>query len=220
MLSCIHDTGRTCTGWAEALGQEYEYINHQNFMAREEMRLLKVNNASRQKEILKLQIELEDLEIEVDDIEVLQMEAVEQQRRADIAREERVAVRNMNRKIRQERSHWRIESNRVNVVRRNRERTQQIIKKVLILKDCDCGFDRPDFLPQNVSLYSQVNALDRGEDYASTIDYEKKAQVWDKESLLIEQMLAADSRRRDKQSKPKTCVSYTLLLIFECELSC
>jgi hypothetical protein len=57
-------------GWAEALGQEYETLSYQLQFSREEMRLVRNQIKSRQRELLELQVELEETEMDMDTMEV------------------------------------------------------------------------------------------------------------------------------------------------------
>ncbi len=117
-------------GWAEALGQEYESLNYQSLMAREELRLLRSIISRRVREISTLHFELEEAELEIDTVELVELESAEGIRRSEIQRAEKSANEKMQRAVRQEKSHWRIESNRVNVIKRNRPRYQAIVSKV------------------------------------------------------------------------------------------
>lgn len=117
-------------GWAEAFWHEYESLTHQEVMAKEELRLLKANLIRRKEETLSLLLEVEETEVELDRVAVLEMEACEGLRRAEVGRIERKVNDQRNRALRQERMKWKIESNRVNVIRRNRKGYQDIIANV------------------------------------------------------------------------------------------
>lgn len=73
VMQCAHNNPCSYllpTGWAEALGQEYETLQYQVQMSREELRLLRHHIKRRQREILYLQIELEEVEMDMDNMEV------------------------------------------------------------------------------------------------------------------------------------------------------
>ena len=44
----------------------------------------------------------------------------------------------------------------------------------------------------------------RGEAYASTISYERRARQWDLEQLTAEKLLREDQRKQDEENRPKT----------------
>lgn len=101
-------------------------------MAREELRLHRASNRNRLKEVQGLYLELEEIEIEMDHNEVIEIEMMEAIRRAEIGRIDRIVDEKFSRLVRQEKSHWKIDSNRVNVIRRNRPRYKAIVNKVII----------------------------------------------------------------------------------------
>ena len=101
-------------------------------MSREELRLLRFHIKRRQREMLYLQIELEEVEMDMDVMEVLEMETEEGLRRAEITQADRDSTHKFNREVRREKSHWKITSNRKNVIMRNRPRYQAIIAQVSI----------------------------------------------------------------------------------------
>jgi hypothetical protein len=63
-------------------------------------------------------------------LQVMEMEAEEALRRAEIAQADRDSSHKFNREVRREKSHWRITSNRKNVILRNRPRYQAILAQV------------------------------------------------------------------------------------------
>jgi len=168
-------------GWAEALGQEYETLQYQVQMSREELRLLRHHIKRRQREILYLQIELEEVEMDMDNMETLEIETEEALRRAEIAQNDRDSSYKFQKEVRREKSHWKITSNRKNVILRNRPRYQAIVSKTTAGRDLK---------------------------YASTVSYEKRARERDMETLTLEKMLAEDARKQDEENRPKTYLEY------------
>lgn len=63
-------------------------------------------------------------------MQVMEMETEEALRRAEIAVADRDSSFKFNREVRREKSHWRITSNRKNVILRNRPRYQAIVAQV------------------------------------------------------------------------------------------
>jgi len=168
-------------GWAEALGQEYETLSYQLQMSSEELRLLRHRVKARQREVLNLQIELEEYEIDMDNMEVIEMETLESMRRSEITIIDRDTAYRLNRDIRREKSHWRITSHRRNVILRNRPRYQAIVSQTTAGRDLN---------------------------YASTINFERRARTWDSEQLTQEKLLANDQRKQDEENRPKTYLEY------------
>jgi hypothetical protein len=123
------------TGWAEALGQEYEFIVHQQLLAKEEIRLIRNRIMNIERETLQLFLELEETEMEFDDVDSFSNEMVEKSRIVHLQRAERKASYYLNRLIYRERVHWKVESNRVNKMRNTRHNYQAIIQEVRILID-------------------------------------------------------------------------------------
>jgi len=164
-------------GWAEALGGEYETLSYQIQLSTEELRLLRYHARKRQREVLDLQLELEEFEQEMDTIEVVEMETTEGLRRAELAIIDRDVNFKRSRDIRREKSHWRIVSDRKRVIQRERPRFQAIVAATQTGRDLK---------------------------YASTVSYERHAREWDVEQLLQEKLLAEDARKQDEENKPKT----------------
>jgi hypothetical protein len=63
-------------------------------------------------------------------MQVMEMEAEEALRRAEVALADRDSSHKFNHEVRREKSHWRITSNRKNVILRNRPRYQAILAQV------------------------------------------------------------------------------------------
>jgi hypothetical protein len=63
----------------------------------------------------------------------MEVETEEALRRAEIAEADRDSSYKFNREVRREKSHWKITSNRKNVILRNRPRYQAIIAQVRML---------------------------------------------------------------------------------------
>jgi hypothetical protein len=66
-------------------------------------------------------------------MKVIEMETEEALRRTEINRADHEAQYKFNREVRQEKSHWKIASNRKNVILRNRPRYQAILAQVLLV---------------------------------------------------------------------------------------
>lgn len=116
-------------GWDEAFNIEYATLNRQMSQAEEEMRLLRSDLMRINKELTVLYCELEDVEIELDRVATLEVETMEGIRRAEVGRIERRLNDAKNRNIRIERCRWKTEAIRLNVIRRNRETYQEIVRK-------------------------------------------------------------------------------------------
>lgn len=159
--------------------------------------------------------------------QVMEVETEEGLRRAELAQADRDTTYKFNREVRREKSHWKIESNRKNVILRNRPRYQAIVAQVRanIAQHCLC------IVCTEVQCHALLFALHvlilecglifayivcpcinvqtkkaRDLRYASTVSYERRAREWDTEQLTQEKLLAADARAQDEENKPKTCV--------------
>ena len=155
-------------GWAEALDQEFSSLNHALAMGNQETRLLKVNAYKRQNEILNFNLEIEECEIELDHLACLEMENMEALRRAEVGRIERRILNKKRRAVRLERCRWKIQSNRINVLRRMRESAYGIL---------------------------ETAKKTRSVTYASTLAFEKRAKQWDYEQLQVENFRKANANR-------------------------
>jgi hypothetical protein len=116
-------------GWDEAFNTEYATLNRQMNQASEELRLVRSGLMKIDKELTVLYCELEDVEIELDRVSTLEVETMEGIRRAEVGRIERRLEDAKKRRIRVERCRWKTEAIRLNVIRRNRESYQAIVKK-------------------------------------------------------------------------------------------
>mmetsp|Transcript_13503 Transcript_13503/g.22525 ORF Transcript_13503/g.22525 Transcript_13503/m.22525 type:complete len:181 (+) Transcript_13503:30-572(+) len=114
-------------------------------------------------------------------MEVIEMETLESMRRSEITIIDRDTAYRLNRDIRREKSHWRITSHRRNVILRNRPRYQAIVSQTTAGRDLN---------------------------YASTINFERRARTWDSEQLTQEKLLANDQRKQDEENRPKTYLEY------------
>ena len=152
-------------GWADAYSIEYEMLNHQITMGKEEMRLLRNNLLKRRKEIDILNSELEEYELEFDKLSTLEAEYTETLRRAEVRRVERRVQDRWSRLVRVEKCKWKIESNRMNIINRYRPNYEKLKKK---------------------------SQEDRNFKYMTTLSYETRQQQRDKESLLFEKYLSED----------------------------
>ena len=115
-------------GWDEAFGSEFATLNRQMKMAEEELRLVRAQIMKVTKELTVLFCELEDVEIELDRVSCLEVETHEGIRRASVGRVERRLNDAKARRVRAERCRWKTDAVRLNVIRRNREGYQKIIK--------------------------------------------------------------------------------------------
>ena len=130
----------------------------------------------RDKELVTLDLDIEEAEVEICSLTGLEMDAVEFIRHNDIKRIEKNIHDRHRRNLRVERCKWRVRTIRPNVLRRQRENLQAAIQTAK---------DR------------------RGMEYATTVTYEKKAQHWDYEELAVRRFqedqgtkLDADLQRR------------------------
>lgn len=117
-------------GWGDAYGEEFQVMSRQLKMANEEVRLLKSKWLKANKELNLLYCELEEVEIELDYLCVSQTEAYEGMRRAAVGRIERRVHDAKKRSIRHERCKWKTDAIRVNVILRERESYQAMLKLV------------------------------------------------------------------------------------------
>ena len=117
-------------GWAEALGQEYETIAHQELMAREELRLYRHRLYLAEEELFALYLEYEENELEIDQLDQLMIGAMEKSRLRQILYAERKANLNTFKAIYREKVHWKVTSNRTKKVFNNRQRNKEIIEQV------------------------------------------------------------------------------------------
>lgn len=164
-------------GWAEAFGQEFEMLNHQQAMAREEMRLLNASKRARNKELNRLYWELEEAEMEINHLSMMEVEMYEALRRAEVGRIERRVNDKKNKALRLERCKWKIDSNRMNVIKRNRDGYANIVESV---------------------------KKDRDLKYAMTLSYEYKQQRRDKEEIIIERLLKENGTKAGAHFKTYT----------------
>lgn len=163
-------------GWAEALGQEYEFITHQVLLAKEEIRIIRHKMLILDREILFLYLELEESEMEFDEIDAYSNEMIERSRVIQLQRAERKANYYLNRMIYRERVHWKVDSNRANKMKNNRYNYQSMVQQI--------QSTRPTV-------------------FSTTVSYEKQKQRVDYEQLVVQERLAFESSERDKNSKPK-----------------
>lgn len=168
-------------GWAEALGQEYEYITQQALMSREELRLLNHKLFKAEAEALVLQLELEDNEIDLGAVEQKLRDTVHRAHRRELLAAERKAKWQMRKRVFRERVHWRIDSNRKLKMLRARDAYHKIIA---------------------------ASKAGRGVSHATSVSYEIHQQREDYEQMLRERMLMEEASERDQLSKPKTYQDY------------
>ena len=115
-------------GWGDAFGLEFQVLSRQLKMSGEETRCLRAKSMKHTVELNNLYCELEEVECELDQICVLQTEAVEGWRRATVGRVERRVLDARRRGVRIERSKWKTEAVRTNVILRERESYQRMVK--------------------------------------------------------------------------------------------
>ena len=145
-------------GWGEAYGLEYEQLNNQSALGREEARLRKIQMKKTESERVTLTAELEDTELELDSATLMEVDAYEFLRRQEIGTIQERLDRIRNREIRLERCKWKIPSTRVQVIRRNKGYFEGMDKDV---------------------------KQGRSMQYASTVDYEKRKKRWDEEHINL-----------------------------------
>ena len=146
-------------GWAEAYDQEFESLQQMLAMSGQEERCLKVKHDKQKRELLELYTELEDAEIEDDELAVVEINTYEALHRAQIRSVERKIEDYRDRLIRVERCKWAIDTNRLKLIRSNREKSY--------------------------GIYEEVKGM-RSIEYATTLTYEKRAKQWDLEQFTIE----------------------------------
>jgi stress-induced morphogen len=117
-------------GWAEALGQEYEYLTHQELMAREELRLIRHKIYRLEEELFSLYVEQEENEMELDRMDQLMISTMEKSRLRQILAAERKSDNALWKNLYREKVHWKITSNRTKKVLNNRIFYQNLLKDV------------------------------------------------------------------------------------------
>ena len=160
-------------GWGESFGLEFEQLNQQSAMGREEVRLRKIQIKKTESERVNLTAELEDTELELDNATLMEVDAFEFLRQQEIREIEKKLQRIRNREVRLERCKWKIPNNRIKVIRQSKGYFTGMDKEVKEGRDMQ---------------------------YASTVDYEKKKKRWDKEHINLrrKQRLAYKSLTAEK----------------------
>eukprot|EP00602_Paraphysomonas_sp_CaronLab_P003915 CAMPEP_0185039458 /NCGR_PEP_ID=MMETSP1103-20130426/36337_1 /TAXON_ID=36769 /ORGANISM="Paraphysomonas bandaiensis, Strain Caron Lab Isolate" /LENGTH=1261 /DNA_ID=CAMNT_0027578349 /DNA_START=138 /DNA_END=3923 /DNA_ORIENTATION=- len=144
-------------GWGEAWGTEYEMLIQQKSMAREELRLRRVQLKKAEDEQEELHLELEDTELELDRVATSEVASYEFLRQSEINEIYKRLKRIRDREIRIEKTRWGIHSKRVKVIHRKRNYFQGIREKT---------------------------QESRGLPYATSVAFETKALQWDKEDII------------------------------------
>jgi len=170
-------------GWAEALGQEYEYLTYQSLMAREELRLIRHKVYTAEEELFQLYVEYEENELELDEIDQIMISMMEKSRLRQIIRAERKAKFHHFKEIYRERVHWKITSNRANKILHQRSRYKEIVNET---------------------------RQGRNQEYFTTINFEKRQRRRDYESIIQDMTLKNEARDLDQRSRPKTYEEYAL----------
>jgi hypothetical protein len=135
----VEDIGN---GWGEAFGLEYEELLQQTAMAREELRLRRVQLKTALEEKVDLQLEMEDTELELDRVSLVEVESIEFLRQLEITQIETKVKRIKDRKVRIEACRWKIRSNRTNVIKRERNLHKGLAEKVF--NEMKCNLSRTD----------------------------------------------------------------------------
>jgi hypothetical protein len=117
-------------GWGEAYGTEYEMLSQQKAMAREELRLRRLQIRTQLEEEQELVLELEDTEIELDKVASNEVASYEFLRQSEMNEIYKRLQRIRDREIRIEKKRWSIHSKRVKVIRRNKNYFNGIRAKV------------------------------------------------------------------------------------------
>lgn len=117
-------------GWGEAYGTEFEMLSQQKAMAREELRLRRVQIKASMEEEQELVLELEDTELELDKIASDEVASYEYLRQSEMNEIYKRLQRIREREIRVEKKRWAIHSKRVHVIRRNKDYFNGIRTKV------------------------------------------------------------------------------------------
>ncbi len=145
-------------GWEEAFLNEYNCMNAMREHCLQELRLWRHQVIKRNREILEFNLEIEECEVEIEELTILEIEAMEKLRRWEIERIERKLDERHKRDIRMERYKWKIRGNRAAVIRSHRTNNQHV---------------------------RDAAESERGIGYATTVTYEKRAQHWDYEDMVV-----------------------------------
>jgi hypothetical protein len=164
-------------GWAESFGQEYETIQHQSLLGREELRLIRHKLYIAEEELFSLYLEYEENELEMDSLDQIMIQIMEKSRLRQIMRMEKKANAHSFKEIFREKVHWKITSNRSKKILNNRQRYQDILKET---------------------------STGRPMEYFTTVDFEKRQRRRDYETLMKDMALKNEMRERDIKAKPKT----------------
>ena len=175
-------------GWGESFGLEFEELSQQKAMAREELRLRRGQIRRAQDEQRELYCELEESELELDRISLREVECYEHLRQADILRIERILNQIRQRNIRIERCRWKVASNRLKVLRRNKDYYQGFQDKV---------------------------RESRGMDYATTISAEKRMVQRDREEIELKRAEKKKYASLTSEYKYVSDMIYQLLMFID-----
>eukprot|EP01041_Mallomonas_annulata_P006103 gene6103-12356_t len=116
-------------GWVEAFGIEYECLVYQNMLAKQEIRLRKVLYKKQCRELLGLQLEMEESDLERFELATKEIESTEYLRSAEIGKIERRLMDKHKRDVRMEVCRWKIANIRKNVIVRNRLDYKILVEK-------------------------------------------------------------------------------------------
>jgi hypothetical protein len=154
-------------GWAEAFGSEFSMLTRQQAMGTQEMRLLRNKLMKQKAEKCRLYCELEDAELEILKLSVLETEAMEGLRRSEIWRITKRVDAKWSFLFRTEICRWKVESSRINVIRKNRPGYKEMVEK---------------------------SREGRSLSYAETLSFEKRARHYDREKLTLQRLILQDGK--------------------------
>ena len=122
-------------GWREALENEWERLTSQLTLAMEEKRLMKIHMGRCEAQLLELQLEYEEIETNIDEISVREQEEFELLRQLEIRRADVCSSAGWQKRVRRERTHWRVRDVRARLLRRERETKLIFLKRALIRRE-------------------------------------------------------------------------------------
>lgn len=118
-------------GWGGALEREWERLESQTLMAKEERQLHLSAVRDYDAELTDLALELEDVEVDLDDVAAAEMAEFERLRRLELAQADRRAQNDKIRRVRLERARWRIRDVRTRVLDRGRRERRRLFDEAI-----------------------------------------------------------------------------------------
>jgi hypothetical protein len=124
-------------GWYEAFQDEYERLNWQTALAREELRMCRVNARKLQTELDTLWLEREDVQIDLDHVGQSEQHEFELLRRLELRRADRRKNEEWEKRVRMEKNKWKIDDVRRTVIRRKRHDLDKIAEDMKNERNAD-----------------------------------------------------------------------------------